>query len=56
MEKNDQKLLDNLNDPFLNELDPNNPYGPNFEGLPYESKVYYKFSRIRKYVHYDYDD
>lgn len=49
-------MVQNLNSPFLSELDPTNPYGPNFEGLPLESKIYYKFSRIRKFVHYDYED
>ena len=56
MEKTDKKLEMNLNSPFLSELDKTNPYGPNYEGLPLDTKIYYKFSRIRKYVHYDMED
>lgn len=42
--------------PFFKETDPRNPYGPNFEELPYLTKVYYKFSRMRKFVHFDTED
>ena len=42
--------------PFIDELDPKNPYGPNFEELPYKTKQFYKFNRMRKYVHFSKED
>jgi hypothetical protein len=42
--------------PFMPETDPKNPYGPNYEELPYDTKIYYKFNRIRKFVHFDQGD
>ena len=40
----------------MSETDPQNPYGPNYEELPYETKVYYKFNKIRRYIHYTKED
>jgi len=40
----------------MSDEDPNNPYGPNYIELPYDTKAYYKFTRIRKYVHYTPED
>eukprot|EP01016_Furgasonia_blochmanni_P022557 TRINITY_DN2454_c0_g2_i10.p1 TRINITY_DN2454_c0_g2~~TRINITY_DN2454_c0_g2_i10.p1 ORF type:complete len:197 (-),score=25.90 TRINITY_DN2454_c0_g2_i10:65-655(-) len=37
--------------PFLAETDPRNPYGPNYETLPYSTKVVYKFNRLKKHIH-----
>lgn len=50
------KLKDEGINPFMPETDPKNPYGPNYEELPYETKVYYKFNKIRKHVHLDKED
>ena len=41
---------------FMKEHDPRNPYGPNYQELPYDTKVYYKFCKISKYVHYNLED
>ena len=42
--------------PYMQETDPRNPFGPNYEDLPYDTKVYYKFNKVRKYVHMDKED
>lgn len=40
----------------MEETDPRNPFGPNYQDLPYDTKVYYKFNKVRKYVHFDKED
>lgn len=35
----------------MGENDPKNPYGPNYEELPIDTKIYYKYNRVRQYVH-----
>ena len=35
------------------ESDPRNPYGPNYEELPHLTKMYYKFTKMKKYIHFD---
>jgi hypothetical protein len=35
----------------MDETDPSNPYGPNYERLSYETKKYYKFLKIKTYIH-----
>jgi hypothetical protein len=51
-----KKLHNQDVNPFMLETDPRNPYGPNYEELPYETKLYYKFNRVRKYVHFEPED
>ena len=41
---------------MVSETDPNNPYGPNYYFLPRQSKVYYKYLRLSKFVHLDKKD
>ena len=38
---------------FIEETDPNNPYGPNYYFLPHYTKQYYKYLRMSKFVHID---
>ncbi len=40
----------------MGENDPKNPYGPNYEELPIDTKIYYKYNRVRQYVHLDDED
>jgi len=51
-----KKLHNEEVNPFMAETDPKNPYGPNYEELPYDTKVYYKFNKVRKFVHFDKED
>ena len=51
-----KKLRNEGVNPFMLESDPKNPYGPNYEELPYETKLYYKFHRVKKYVHLTQED
>ena len=44
-------LRDNTNINIMSETDPRNPYGPNFSQLPREVKIYYKFLRMKAFVH-----
>lgn len=37
--------------PYMDETDPQNPYGPNYERLSYSAKKYYKFLKVKQYVH-----
>ena len=41
---------------FVDETDPNNPYGPNYYFLPRATKVYYKYLRLAKFVHVERED
>lgn len=41
---------------FLEDTNPLNPYGPNYYYLAYDTKVYNKFIRLRRYVHFDASD
>lgn len=41
---------------LISETDPNNPYGPNYHQLPYEYKLYYKYLRLKKFIHLSPDD
>lgn len=50
------RLQDESINPFISETDPKNPYGPNYEELPYHTKVYYKFNRLKKFVHLEKED
>jgi len=50
------KSSDFISGIFMKEHDPRNPYGPNYQELPYDTKVYYKFCKISKYVHYNLED
>ena len=36
---------------LISEADPNHAYGPNYYMLPRSLKLYYKYMRMRKYVH-----
>jgi len=40
----------------MDEMDPKNPYGLNYEELSYNTKLYYKFNRLKKYVHLSEED
>ena len=40
----------------MDECDPENPYGPNYERLNYNTKKYYKFLKIKSYVHMEKND
>ena len=40
----------------MKETDPKNPYGPNYEELPQSTKIYYKFNKVKKYVHFSKED
>jgi hypothetical protein len=51
-----KKIIEYTNNPFMSDHDPKNPYGPNYEPLPYETKLYYKFCKIAKFVHYSPED
>ena len=44
-------LRDSTNINIMSETDPRNPYGPNFDQLPKEVKIYYKFLRMKAFVH-----
>lgn len=41
---------------FMEENSPLNPYGPNYFFLAYDTKVYNKFIRLRRYVHFSPED
>ncbi len=56
MNTKEKKLKNESANPFMEEVDPRNPYGPNYEELPYDTKVYYKFNRVKKFVHLEKDD
>ena len=45
------KQVNQFNGPYMDETDPSNPYGPNYERLSYETKKYYKFLKIKTYIH-----
>lgn len=51
-----KKLKNEQINPFMEETDPKNPYGPNYEELPFDTKVYYKFNRVKKFVHLSKED
>ena len=40
----------------IKETDADNPYGPNYMMLPYDTKLYYKWIRMNKFVHLAGDD
>jgi len=50
--KKARQLVNKSISPFMKETDPKNPYGPNFEDLPMETKIYYKYTAIKKFVHF----
>lgn len=35
----------------MSDTDPRNPYGSNYEELEYETKIFYKYTEIKKHVH-----
>jgi len=35
------------NVPFIDEYDPKNPFGPNYEGMKHNTKKYYKLLKIK---------
>jgi hypothetical protein len=37
--------------PYMDEMDPDNPYGPNYSRLTHSTKKYYKLLKIKQYVH-----
>jgi len=41
----------NYNIPFIDEFDPKNPFGPNYEGMKHNTKKYYKLLKIKQFVH-----
>lgn len=41
---------------IMTDTDPNHAYGPNYYMLPKELKTYYKYIRMRKYVHVKLED
>lgn len=41
---------------IMADTDPNHAYGPNYYMLPKELKTYYKYIRMRKYVHVKLED
>ena len=49
-------LYDNTNISIVSEYDPTNPYGPNYHMFDREMKLYYKFIRMKKFVHVDKED
>jgi hypothetical protein len=55
-QKKPVKLKNEGTNPFMLETDSKNPYGPNYEGLPLESKIYYKYARVKKFVHFADED
>ena len=36
---------------ILDDIGPTNPYGPNYSQLPFDTKLYYKWLRMKKYIH-----
>jgi hypothetical protein len=40
----------------IRETDADNPYGPNYMMLPYDTKLYYKWIRMNKFVHLQGED
>lgn len=40
----------------MSETDPRNPYGPNYIVLDFDTKMYYKFLRMRNYVQVSEED
>jgi hypothetical protein len=47
-----KKLRDSENNLFVREVDAKNPYGPNYEFLPFTTKLYYKYIRMKKFVRF----
>lgn len=44
------KSPDKFRNIYMEETSPTNPFGPNYFSLPYETKIVYKFSRMKAYV------
>ena len=42
---------ESFNMPYMDEVDPQNPYGPNYERLTHSAKKYYKLLKIKQHVH-----
>lgn len=42
--------------PFMDETHPLNPYGVNYVGHPVDSKLFYKFNTMKKFVHMEEED
>ena len=40
----------------MKDTDPKNPFGINYEDLPMETKIRYKFNLIKNHVHFDKED
>lgn len=53
MSQNDERELKNprISTLIISDTESSNPYGPNYILLPYETKLYYKWLRLKKYIH-----
>jgi len=51
MDKTKRHLKNEYQNFFMEETSPLNPYGPNYHFLAYDTKVYNKFNRLKRYVH-----
>lgn len=51
-----EKLHNEFNSPLMEETSSLNPYGPNYYFLAYDTKVYNKFNRLKRYVHLSPED
>jgi len=50
--KDDTELTQEYQSSFIiQDTDANNPYGPNYTLLPIDTKVYYKWLRLKKFIH-----
>lgn len=47
---NSVKSPDKFKNLFMEETSPNNPFGPNYIVLPYNTKLGYKFSKMKGYI------
>lgn len=51
-----QELHSEKTNILISETDPNHAYGPNYYMLPRSLKLYYKYMRLRKFVHIQLED
>jgi hypothetical protein len=54
--RSSKQLKTTKNNLLLSETDPNHAYGPNYYMLPNSLKQYYKYNRMKKYIHPELED
>lgn len=50
------KLRLSLSSPYMSLTDSRNPYGPNYSGHAYDTKVFNKFNSVKRFVHMEEKD